>query len=506
MARRPAVEIRKDARVPDKPKRAARRTTANPETLAELGLDRLIALVLTETGRNPAFKKLVTAAVAGLQGPEAVAALIDRRLTALERARGYIDWQKRRAFAADLDATVSTIVTELASHDPHAALDRLVRFLAGAAGVLERVDDSSGRIHGLYERASDASAEIARRLPEPDAAALAVRLVPHLGADAFGLFEDLLRRLIDTLSESALPALDTALIQATPPAQRPGGKAAMNGIDAAWETTHARTRLLRLRQAIADRVGDIDGFIRLEEDQAGERPDRNAIGERLLAAGRAQEALDWVRRAQPRGPAVVTRLELLGGHFDPSAADRDRVALEIRILEALRQTEEAQRLRWRLFEERLDREMLHAYIAKLPDFEDEEALERAFDHAERHPDPYRALHFFTHWPAPGRAARLVEARADVWDGNRYEVLVPAAESLGQSEPRAASRLYRLLIDDILANGRSAAYAHGARHLASLDALAERIGAGGLDPEPEAYRHELRRAHGRKAAFWAQVNP
>ncbi|PJI37122.1 hypothetical protein CTI14_67870, partial [Methylobacterium radiotolerans] len=49
-----------------------------------------IALILGETGRNPAFKKLVSAALASLQGPEAVAAIVDRRLTALEGAQGYI--------------------------------------------------------------------------------------------------------------------------------------------------------------------------------------------------------------------------------------------------------------------------------------------------------------------------------------------------------------------------------------------------------------------------------
>ena len=142
--------VRPERSKPDRPK-GVRRTTPAPETLAELGPERLIGLILDETARNPAFKKLVTAALAARQGPEAVAAMVDRRLAALEGARSYIDWQKRRSFAADLDATVSVILNELRPLDPEAALDRIVRFLGGSDGVLNRVDDGSGRTYQLRD-------------------------------------------------------------------------------------------------------------------------------------------------------------------------------------------------------------------------------------------------------------------------------------------------------------------------------------------------------------------
>ena len=56
-----------DKSAASKPKRASRKTTPSPETLTALGLERLIGLVLSETARNPTFKKLVTAAVASLR-------------------------------------------------------------------------------------------------------------------------------------------------------------------------------------------------------------------------------------------------------------------------------------------------------------------------------------------------------------------------------------------------------------------------------------------------------
>ena len=480
---------------PARPK-GARRTTPSPETLAALGPDRLIGLILGETARNPTFKKLVTAALAALQGPDAVAAMVDRRLTALEAAHGYIDWQKRRAFTADLDATLTTIVAELGALDARAGLDRLMRFLAAAGGVLERVDDSSGQVHGVFARAADAAAGLGGGLAAPEAAAFALRLVPMLETDAYGLVEDVLYALIPTLPEAALARLDTGLSDALPPppAKSEGTRS--------WDRQVARSRILRLRQGLADRRGDVDAFIRLEQEAAPDRPERTEIAERLLAAGRLDEALDWVRRPQKRGLVVVTREQMITGQFDPDAPDRARVDLEIRILDALGRGAEAQGLRWGQFERSLDAGMLRAYLAKLPDFEDEEALERAFAHAVTHADPYRALHFFTHWPKPDRAARLVAANA--WDGGRYEVLVPAAEALEASEPLAAARLYRLLVDDILERGRSAAYGHGARHLATLEALAPRLDPGALAPDHAEYRAALRKTHGRKAAFWSQV--
>ncbi|WP_019906905.1 DUF6880 family protein [Methylobacterium sp. 77] len=495
----------------EKPKRASRRTTPSPETLAPLGLDRLIGLVLDETARNPAFKKIVTAAIAGLQGPDAVAALVDRRLTALERAHGYIDWQKRRSFAADLDATVSTIVSELASLDVDAALSRLVRFIGGAQGVLERVDDSSGQVVGVYERATQAAADLALRLAPADAARLATRLVPLLDTDGFGILDALLLTIVEGLPDTELEPVDAALASAMPPEPQNSGKAAAKSsamsasLDTkAWDRKMQRTRLLRMRQALADRRGDVEAFITLERAISPEHPDIVAVAERLLTANRAAEALDWIGRKQKRGIVVVTREQMLTGSFDPEAPQRERDILEIRILDALGRRQEAQEKRWARFEASLDREMLRDYVAKLPDFEDEEALERAFDHAATHADAYRALHFLVHWPKLDRAARLVLAKAGTWDGNRYEILAPAAEILEEGQPAAASLLYRRMIDDMLSKGRSSAYGYGARHLVTLDALARRLEPGDVTPDHAAYREALRKTHGRKAAFWEKV--
>ncbi|HLY56476.1 MAG TPA: hypothetical protein VKS60_13020, partial [Stellaceae bacterium] len=84
----------------------------------------------------------------------------------------------------------------------------------------------------------------------------------------------------------------------------------------------------------------------------------------------------------------------------------------------------------------------------------------------------------------------------------YGALVPAAEALEEEFPLAATILYRALLDDILARAKSPAYAHGARYLARLRELSDRIsGEPGLTSHPD-YVIGLRKKHGRKLGFWS----
>lgn len=489
-------------------KRPSKSTTPTPETLGALPSDTLIRLILDEAGANPAFKKRVSAAIAGTRGPEAVAAIVGRRLSALEKARGYIDWEKIRAFAADLRASLAVIVVELKPLDPGMALDRLHRFLAGADGVLDRVDDSSGRIYAVYESAAEEAVLLAKALPPAEIGAFAEGLVPALDRDGFGLVEQVLTNLLPMLPPDALAALDARFVErlGTLPEPAPPKAGAFRPYDEAESQARIKRRVLdRLRKALADARGDVDAFVALEQADPSHRADTLAIAERLLAAGRAQEALDWVRKsAAPRS---------LGAHggmdedpFDVVPPDRRRRhEVETSILEALGRSEEAQALRWARFEQVLDPQALRDHLARLPDFEDEEALERALAHALAFKNPLAALAFLVRWPRLDLAARLVTERRAAWDGRHWEWLSPAAEALAEEHPLPASLLYRALLDDILGRARSQAYGHGARHLAALDALASRLAPGDLDPDPATYRAVLRKAHGRKIGFWSLVN-
>ncbi len=272
-----------------------------------------------------------------------------------------------------------------------------------------------------------------------------------------------------------------------------------------WERLGRRDRLIRARQALADHAGDVNRFIALGGERPSGRQDNVEVAERLLAAGRTSEALDWVRRPSRPGLRAMDMGDVADASAGADLLDRRRVRVEIWILIALGQKDEAQDLRWRTFEASLDDEILHEYVANLPDFEEFEALVRAFAYAEAHQHRYRSLGFFLAWPRLELAAKLVVDHRDSWAGQHYGALVPAAKALEHDHPIAATVLYRALLDDILTRARAPAYGHGARYLEKLDDLA----SGGLTvaglTSHESYRGGLRRAHGRKTAFWSTVD-
>lgn len=476
-----------------------RRTALTSENLIALGAERLAKIILDEAGRSALFKKLVAAALAGAEGPNAVAAIVDRRLAGLERARGFVDWEKKKAFAADIRGMLTTITDELGAADPGVAADRLVRFLTCAERVFERIDDSSGHIQTIFHDSADALPDLVARMPDEGRIELVGHLIPLLAADDYGLIDAAVHGTIPLLSEDGLAEIDSKIASAI-------GESGPSQDDALrdWEGLGRRDRLVRARQAIADARSDVDAYIALGSERPDGRQDPMAAASRLLTAGRPAEALDWVRRPARRGIRAMSAADLADHSAGTDLSDRERVRLEIRILMELGHKSEAQDLRWRRFEATLDAEILRDYVVHLGDFEEFDALERAFGYAAAHPDQHRALGFFLEWPRLDLAAKLVLVRRETWAGQHYGLLVPAAEALEHDHPVAAAVLFRALLDDILARARSQAYGHAARYLAKLDDLStEDLAASGVI-DHEAYRAGLRRSHGRKAGFWSLV--
>ena len=458
----------------------ARKTSSSLslENLVALGAEKLAQLVLDETRANAPFRKKVNAALAGAKGAEAVAALIDRRLAALEKARSMVAWEKKKEFAADLAATVETIVKELAAADAALAIERLLRFIDTHATVFERIDDSGSRIQDVYWRAAQSAPELAAQLPEEQRAGLVKPLTKSLDVDTHGLGANVAITIAALLPKPALAAFDQSL-----------------------KTAGNDDRYIAVRQAIAEARGDLDQFLVLEAQRSEWRQNPLRAAEKLLAAGRLDEALSWARREHRGGFAYASATDVADGRIK-RPHDLQRVDLEARILEAQGDREAAQTLRWQAFETTLDPGVLRAFVKKLGDFEDDDAIDRAFAHAEASGQIHTALAFFIAWPRLDGAAKLVLAKAGQWDGRHYGPLSDAAAVLEEKFPLAASVLYRALLDDILTRGKSQAYGHGARYLAKLDSLAAEIPAwGGIDNHV-AYTLGLQKGHGRKYGFWS----
>jgi hypothetical protein len=470
----------------------ASKKSVNLANLEALGAKRLAAILLELGAEDAAIKRRLRLELSAEAGAEAVAADIGKRLAALRQARSFVDWPKRRAFVTDLDRQRRLIVEKVADDRPDLALDLMWRFMGLAEPVLNRVDDSRGDVGDVFRQACRDLGAVATKA-SPDPVRLADRVFEAVTTNDYGEYDRLIELVFPALQGPGVSRLKQRL--ATALAERPETK--NESFDFGTEA------LRRALQDVADGEGDIDAFI---AHQTGRRspPRAAAIARRLLAAGRADEALAWLEKGAPAEPSARDpaagewAFPLEGG----ATGDWDRAWVEA--LLATGRHGEAQRFRWARFEARLDAPFLRAHLEALPDFEDVVAERKALDHALAFPHFARALDFLVEWKELRYAARLVLERSREIDGNLYFVLDPAAKALEGKQPLAAVLLRRAMIEDTLEGAKSTRYRHAARHLLECRALEPGIGDHGGFETHDAFLARLRARHGRKTGFWAHV--
>lgn len=477
----------------------ASKKTLTAENLEALGAKRLAELLMDFAEADAATNRRLRLELAAREAPETVAAEVRKRLGQIGRARSFVDWRKVRDLAADLEAQRRAIVDQVAKIDPAEALELMWRFMELAESVHERCDDSNGLIGDVFRGACRDLGPLAD-MAKPDPVVLADRVFDALNENGYGQYDDLIEALAPALGDKGLDHLKARFVELSKtPVERPpegqrkvigwstGGPMYEDGITALSRESTIRLAL----QEIADAQGDVDAFIAQYDEKMRKVPKIAAeIAQRLLAAGRAQEALRTIEAAEHRR----------GGWTDFDWEDA-----RIEALDALGRSDEAQAARWSCFERALSAEYLRAYLKRLSDFDDVEAEARALDHAERYESLLQALAFLVSWPALDRAARLVTRRATELDGDHYEILSPAADALAGKHPLAATLVLRAMIDFTLTKARSSRYRHAARHFLECASLASSIADFGAFETHEAYAARLKAEHSRKSGFWSLIS-
>jgi hypothetical protein len=241
---------------------------------------------------------------------------------------------------------------------------------------------------------------------------------------------------------------------------------------------------------IADCENDVDAFIDTYDGFDLTNPAyATEIAQRLLRAGRAEQALLYLDQGAPNDR---------NRHFK----ELEWADVRIGVLDALGRKDDAQALRFSLFERHLSAPHLKAYLKQFGDFEDVEAEDAALAQVERHGTVHAALAFLINWPALDRAARVVDARINEIDGDLYELLDPAASALEGKYPLAAVLLRRHLIDFTLRKARSTRYRHTVRHVREIESQQSDIKDYGRHESHAEFMARLKREHPRKPAFWS----
>jgi hypothetical protein len=353
--------------------------------------------------------------------------------------------------------------------------------IAGANGL----DDSSGCVSTLFRSACQDLAHVLERA-KARPAELASQVLQRIEANGYGIYDRIVFVLNAPLGREGRKALRDLLekrraahlVSKKRAAVRPG------------HFDYTLSGLLLALRDIADCENDVGSFIDTYEGFDLSNPAyATEIAQRLLRADRAEEALLYLDQGPPT---------------DRNRHYRELEWSDVRIdaLDKLGRKEEAQTLRYSLFERHLSVLHLKAYLKHLGDFEDFEAEDAALAGVERHAGVHAALAFLINWPALDRAARVVDTRVKEINGDLYQLLDPAATALEGKHPLAAVLLRRRLIDFTLQKARSTRYRHAARHVREIESQQSDIEDYGQHESHGAYMARLKREHPRKPAFWS----
>ncbi len=475
------------------------RKTLNTANLERLGAEKLAALVMELVQGSAALQRRARMELSAAQGPKDVAADLRKRFATLRRARSFVDWRGQRALVKDLGSLLAMVETSIIPHDPQEAFELLWSFLQLARPIHERTDDSNGAVGDVFGQAVEMIANLSPRL-SLDVKALAERILDAVADAGYGEFDGIIPALAEALGPEGLEHLKqiTKTWAEAPPS--PTTIAAFHGFGRAFSAEEAAKRAKQstcniILSDIADAQGDVDAYMaRYSAEQLTYATIAPGVAERLLTAGRVQEAYDIACGALEReGDKTFRRF----------SSDLDEVYEDC--LAQLGKTDDLKAHLWSVFEQVLDARALRKYLKMLPDFDDVEAEEKALALVTEYPDVSAALGFLTDWPAHERASAFVLQRVEALDGNDYITLTHAAKALDARYPLAATMLLRAMIEDTLTGGKSSRYRHAARHLAECQAADVAISDYGMLPPHGQFVAKLRQQHVRKYGFWGLVD-
>jgi len=439
----------------------------------------LVEWIVTQAAGNEDLRR----ALLGFIAPQADAKMLAAELgKTISRAWGRTrtsrePWKVARPIAADLEPVLAAL-EQLIEHGGAAAAEPVLRRLVeGADAGFAHVDDSYGYLGPVCQEAVVLWGKAWAKIEPRDPKTLARLVFAGVRDNDYGIRDQMIRDFAPALGRAGLLALKDMFV-----AEDAANRA--NEAREEWE----RRRPLRHLADVADALGDVDLYIDVQRQCGAVDIYALPIARRLLDAGRAATALEFLDRADGSRK-----------HFQGEV--EDYAALRSRILHALGRDDEARDTLWQEFGRGLNATALARLMTLTPGEKQPALVADALALAEGHPNKLAAALFLVERGQTSRAATIIDAHPDQFDGRCYGTVLPLAETLQREFPASAWTLYRNLLLSILAEKRSQAYHHAADYLALANGLAIRAG---LREQQEELLALLRQEHGRKYAFWRLV--
>ncbi len=351
----------------------------SPAQVATLGADRLAEILVDHAAHDPGLEQALRLALAACASDAEFARALAGEVDAIGARRSRWSDGDDQDLAHRIVRIRAAATRDLLPRAPRAAADLHLRLIRLHPAISAQVRDSDGVVGSAIEDVVADFGLASAALPAADHRKLPAEVFGLLLGDEYGVCRRLIRACEDGLGPEGLAELDRLF------------RAGLDGEGLAGGAQHRRTCLEGLAE-VADARGDVDAFIEVQHLSGAEDRAVMAIAERLVGAGRLEEALQRLEQAT-------------GGEHRFSGLDD----LRIEVLDRLDRPNDTQAVRWGVFLRTLSGTMLDAYLDRLPAEARPGVEETAIAAAQRHRDVYAALSLLSNL-APDAAAELVRRR------------------------------------------------------------------------------------------------
>lgn len=395
-----------------------------------------------------------------------------RGLAALRNTNHFYTRGRAHDFAEDLTSILADVKAGVA--DPRQGVELVLDFFEHDAACFEQADDSDGCIGDVFRwDARELFVEMATRVADKEW--IAGRLFEVLADDGYGVRFCLLEEANRYLPPEVLRTLVERF------QGRHGGS-----VQGEWDRYSASAAI----KTLASQLADPDLYASAAQAASDGKLSAHTIvdvAEQYLAAGNAEKAL-----------SILGQVEENPGHL---AGNVDELLM--RAHQHLGNKVQVEAIARRVLFRNRTVAALDALVSIVGDGGREQAIDETVS----------LILADARWSATdaqflldtGRvddAERYLDKHLKGIEGSFYGHLLPVAEGFEEhGRPRAASILYRELLESILNRGITKYYHHGVRYLRKLDELADKVTDWGNAPSHGQYFEWLGEKHGRKRSFW-----
>ena len=131
----------------------ARAKQVTADKLERLGVQRLAAILEEHAGADAILRRKLNLALSALEGGGKLAVTLEKRIHTIGRSRSFLDWEKARELAKEIDHLRTTIAGPLAERDARLAAERMWDLVGIADAVLTRIHGSAQAAVEAFEAA-----------------------------------------------------------------------------------------------------------------------------------------------------------------------------------------------------------------------------------------------------------------------------------------------------------------------------------------------------------------